>query len=681
MVLLAYTKMRMRERSRFLLQPLKPFRSLVLLVLGVLFFCIPPSTSSTPALLSASDFHVHVKDVHLGQGDDISFKIYASSSRVMNETQLSLFKCYWVLASRLSEDDSFAGMIAPTASQIFSGTLADGSQPQMRGSFDVVQNSAFAKGKSSDFGDVIFATVIGAGTRNAANVQRINLPRRCRYKLNAVVTLSNWIYAKNLTYPLSDHASASFSRFHSVTPYQQDASYREEPTTASLASQVYLSGGTTDANSDWMDWSGNFKASNYWVDPSSSGKSWRMFHFQYASAKAAAEKDTTAAQTNIDSSMTPIVIERIAETNIGEEGPTLQETHRRLFGMASVYMKTSSSVSADKEPSIFHVGGIDDLRGVLAQNLVLVLSSDGSEGSWVTLPKSWDLQQPRHSHAVVPWTNTSGDGRQYIFAIGGITSDGTYLRNVEVLTLPETTPFGNAAQSSPQEGWKLLEGRLRVFRARASAAVGPDDTLYVIGGESAMRGEVERCNLRTGCTRFEDISPLRKPRYAGAAVWSQEMQELMYIGGFRVGPFCDYEKVCSDNAPSYDGLVAGPSTDVESYHPETNSWNFRPPMQVARYGLSATEIAVPNPLYVRAASESNDKRTWKQQQPVRYEILAIGGVGGLVWKKQNPMSPRRLNSVEIFSCYMFSEASQRCSAWTSLFSLGLAALMVLYEIY
>ena len=35
-----------------------------------------------------------------------------------------------------------------------------------------------------------------------------------------------------------------------------------------------------------------------------------------------------------------------------------------------------------------------------------------------------------------------------------------------------------------------------------------------------------------------------------------EMEEILYIGGFRVGQYCDYEKQCNDDAPTFVNLVA-----------------------------------------------------------------------------------------------------------------------------
>ena len=637
-----------------------------------LLLLLPALLRGVSSVTNAPLHRVRLRDVHLGDGDALALRLdYLGSAHSANATYLKAVQCSWVLASRADEDTPFAALPVPTVEQLVRGVLASGASPAMKGSFTAFDKSMAATGSSSDYGDVIFAVCSGpavdGSTPDAPTIQRLPLPRRCRYKLNAVITPARWAYASNLSEPLSDHASASFSRFHLAAPYVADAAYKVDSDTSSLASQVYLSGGTTDDSNDWMDWSGNFKASDYWINPFASGKSWRMYHSTAADAIANAAADAAKQ----DASMTPMQVARVAETSIGDTtGPTLKETTRRRFGMAAVRMKTSTAVDAKHAPTVFHVGGMDEDRGVLAQTSVLQLTTDGTTAAWIMLPKAWDLARARHSHAVVSWTNHSGDGRQCVFAIGGDTADGISLRDVEMLQLPDVSPFVNRAEATdfvPADpvygGWKPVPARLRVFRSKASAAVGPNGMLYVVGGELALLGEVERCDLTKGCQVFEDVARLRKPRYAGAAVWSHEMDELLYIGGFRVGRFCDYEEECTDHAPTFDGLVAGPSADVESYHADTDSWNFRTSMQVARYGLTAVEIAVPNPNYIADAAAASgakkETRTWKQQQPLRHEILAMGGVGGLIWKEQSPMSPRRLNTVEMFSCWMWSAGERR----------------------
>ena len=133
-----------------------------------------------------------------------------------------------------------------------------------------------------------------------------------------------------------------------------------------------------------------------------------------------------------------------------------------------------------------------------------------------------------------------------------------------------------------------------------------------------------------------------------------EMEEILYIGGFRVGQYCDYEKQCNDDAPTFVNLVAGPSTDVESFHIETDSWNPRANLQVARYGLAVAEISLPNLGFDDPKGDDDENSNF----PMRTQIVAIGGIGGLVWEKAAPMSPRRVSTVEVFSCYQYSKGGR-----------------------
>ena len=55
--------------------------------------------------------------------------------------------------------------------------------------------------------------------------------------------------------------------------------------------------------------------------------------------------------------------------------------------------------------------------------------------------------------------------------------------------------------------------------------------------------------------------------------------------------------------------------------------------------------------------------------PMRPQIVAMGGVGGLVWGKETPMTPRRVSTVEIFTCYQYSSGkvlSVLGSSWVGL---------------
>ena len=327
------------------------------------------------------------------------------------------------------------------------------------------------------------------------------------------------------------------------------------------------------------------------------------------------------------------------------QGPSLSRTQRRLFGM------TATSTMPDTEVRlIFHLGGINELDGILKRTDVLRIStSDGKDGYWDTLDEAWDLQVARHSIAATSWLNPLTH-RLHLYVIGGLTEDGSTLNTLEMCIVPDAqylkTEF---IETKPFQSFHALNGTLLVPRSLASAVV-VDHYLYVIGGELALLGEVERCHLQTGCQSFDLIAPLRKPRYAGSAIWSSEMNEILYIGGFRVGQYCDYDQQCTDDAPTYVNLVAGPSNDVESYHINTDSWNPRAKLQVARFGLGVAEISIPNEGY---NDKSGDLDVYAST-PMRQQIVAMGGIGGLVWGKETPMTPRRVSTVEIFSCYQYS---------------------------
>ena len=504
------------------------------------------------------------------------------------------------------------------------------------------------QGSSSDFGQIMFVVVTtedGSNEKRVSVPRRLLMPRRCRYRHDAVIVPAGWRFKTNMTRNLADFGVASL-------PQAAPASKNADASAASLASHLYISGGTYDSSQSWRDpLSGTFKATGYWVDPIHSGRSFKYFPNTYNTysamlMEAFPKTNRVAGRTSIMTSIGGIDDDSTSSSS--RIPPTLIRTQRRLFGM------TATMQEKDDIRFIFHLGGINEIDGILKRtDLLRISASDGSDGYWDTLDKSWDLKIARHSIAATSWVNPMTN-QIHLYVVGGNTENGATLNSIEMLIVREPIYLKTEyIENGPFKPFHILNGTLLVPRSRASAVV-VNNYMYVIGGELALLGEVERCSLIDGCQSFHLIAPLRKPRYAGSAIWSSEMNEILYIGGFRVGQYCDYNEQCTDDAPTYVNLVAGPSNDVESYHIETDSWNPRAKLQVARYGLEVAEIVIPNEGY---NDKSGDNDVYAKL-PMRQQIVAMGGIGGLVWNKQTPMTPRRLSTVEVFSCYQYSESSR-----------------------
>ena len=75
-----------------------------------------------------------------------------------------------------------------------------------------------AAGKSSDFGDNVFqpTQLLGAG------LQRLPLAAPLPPQIKRCDIACEMDYASNMSDPLSDHASASFSCLHQAAPYMDD---------------------------------------------------------------------------------------------------------------------------------------------------------------------------------------------------------------------------------------------------------------------------------------------------------------------------------------------------------------------------------------------------------------------------------------------------------------------------
>ena len=605
--------------------------------------------------LSPEQIRCQLTRVHLQSGDSMSFQLNMHSVS-SNTTSLpgdvaTSFNatCHWIVVARTSEEIPFDDIATPTVQQVKAGLDSVSATTNMFGSFEGLDTIMTETGISSDFGQLMFVVVTTTdsthGVRSSAIPRRLHMPRRCRYVHQAVVTPARWTYKTNITTNLADHGMASF-------PLTAPKNKNANPSSASLASRLYISGGTYDSGYSWRNpLSGTFKATGYWIDPIHSGRAWKYYPNSYSTS----------------SSMRVDIFPPRSTRNIPGTGssPSLARTQRRLFGMEATMPDAEMRL-------IFHLGGINEIDGILKRTDILRISTaDGSNGYWDTLSSDWSLNTARHSIASASWKHPTTN-QIHLLVVGGNTENGATLNDVEMLILPASkylqTEF---IQGPPSTSFHRLNGTLLVPRSRASAVV-VDNHLYVIGGELALRGEVERCNLLEGCQEFVQIAPLRKPRYAGAAIWSNEMNEIMYIGGFRVGQYCDYNQQCTDDAPTYVNLVAGPSTDVESYHIATDSWNTRGKLQVARYGLAVAEIVVPNEGY---QDHSNDVDVYAREE-MRHQLVAIGGVGGLVWDKQTPMTPRRLSTVEIFSCFQYSTGERHGLTKSKVVGFGVLIIFI-----
>jgi len=471
--------------------------------------------------------------VHLQTGDDMEFLLTmsllppspSSSSTTSpllgainpsSTSQLNNATCHWIVVARPDESTTFESIHLPTSAQIIAGHDAMSTPADISGSFTSQDSSdssmSMIKAASTDFGQVAFVvtTTVVSGKQVAAKPMRISMPRRCRYSRSAVVTPARWSYKTNLTSNLADHGATSIP--------QSTPSNLLDDEDASLASQIYISGGTYDSSTSSRNpMSGRFEASSYWVDAIHTGKSYRYYPSDYTTLSSVV---TQTFPSSLGVGLNNLISATGGSSDTDKYAPTLARVQRRLFGMVGVM--------PDQEtlPLLFHLGGINEIDGILKRTDVLRLSKkNGKEGYWdVTSKKEWDLIVPRHSVAATSWLHPK-TGHTHLFVIGGNTEDGATRNDVEMLVLPSPKVLGDnkyLETISPELSFHSLNGTLLVARSRASAVV-VDNMLYVIGGELALLGEVEKCNLLNGCQKFVQIAPLRKPRYAGAAIWSTGM--------------------------------------------------------------------------------------------------------------------------------------------------------------
>ena len=624
----------------------------ILTLLGLTF-----TSSISPNHISCTLSHVHLSQVKLSFQLKMQLNNLAPNTTIITPTISTNTTCHWVIVEREDESVTFDSILTPSALQIQNGQNKNSQTQTDFGKLSGIDRISTVTGAASNFGQIMFVVVTTTAsstdrTIQTSAVERLAMPRRCRYTHNAVVTPARWSYKSNLTTNLADFGAASF-------PNAAPISLNQDVSAASLASRLYISGGTYDSGTSWVGMGGKWKSSNYWIDPIHTGRSWKYLPNGY--------------ETSSNMLMEPFPVNKQGLIPSGTTGtssipePSLARTQRRLFGMEATMPDSNTRL-------LFHLGGINEIDGILKRVDVLhVSSSDGKDGYWDLLNKEWDLKIARHSVASASWKHPITN-QIHLLVIGGNIENGATLNDVEMLILPTAEHLQKELiEVNPYQKFQTLNGTLMVPRSRASAVV-HDNLLYVIGGELALLGEVERCNLLIGgCNEFHTIAPLRKPRYAGAAIFSNEMQEILYIGGFRVGQYCDYNQQCTDDAPNFVNLVAGPSTDVESYHVQTNSWNPKASLQVARYGLAVTEIVVPNLGYDNDGTVDEILQT----QPMRHQIVALGGIGGLKWNSESPMTPRRLSSVEIFSCYQYSIGTSRFCFLNDYYILGLLVAMLL----
>ena len=139
----------------------------VLALLPLLLFLLLLLLGAPHGAYSAADappHRVRLRDVHLGDGDALAFRLeyLGSALSSSNASYLEAVRCHWALASRADENVPFAALRAPTVVQLARGVLADGVSAAMAGSFTAFDKSVAATGSSSDYGDVIFAAACGS---------------------------------------------------------------------------------------------------------------------------------------------------------------------------------------------------------------------------------------------------------------------------------------------------------------------------------------------------------------------------------------------------------------------------------------------------------------------------------------------------------------------------------------
>ena len=168
--------------------------------------------------------------------------------------------CHWVVVARL--DETTDTIPTPTALQIRAGVDSEGANTGLFGSFSGLNSMLTKKGESSDFGQIMFVVVTtkdGTNALRTSQPRRLVMPRRCRYSHEAVVVPAGWSFKTNMTRNLAYFGVSSFPQAAAPESTNIDVS------AASLASRLYISGGTYDSSSSWRDpLSGTFKATGYW---------------------------------------------------------------------------------------------------------------------------------------------------------------------------------------------------------------------------------------------------------------------------------------------------------------------------------------------------------------------------------------------------------------------------------
>ena len=133
------------------------------------------------------------------------------------------------------------------------------------------------------------------------------------------------------------------------------------------------------------------------------------------------------------------------------------------------------------------------------------------EGEWEDFPC---MLTPRCAHSL----NLCTHATPTLYATGGYGGNVAYLTSIEAIDLHAT-----------ERGWRAA-GQLPAPRAFASACVGPDLSLYVLGGTDNGSSNCASClrwDPRTSTAH--SIAPMTSPRHAFAAAFAPD--GLLYVGG------------------------------------------------------------------------------------------------------------------------------------------------------
>ena len=252
---------------------------------------------------------------------------------------------------------------------------------------------------------------------------------------------------------------------------------------------------------------------------------------------------------------------------------------------------------------LLFLGGYNETHGIL-QNID---AFDLKGSQWIDLNDDYfRTNLGRYSATASFWA--SGENI-FVYIIGGVTSDGSALSDIEVIKFPKHEKH---LHRTPGSGWKNIPAKSCVPRV-SSGSIVYSNFMYLFGGQMALNGEVERCSLKNGCDVLQKLKPMLVPRHSFAYVFSSELHEILIIGGFKVGQQCSHSE-CQNDVNSITGAVEG-------FHIKSLSWIERPPLRLPRFLISAAEIA---------------------KGDYHREIFVVGGIGGA--------GPTRTSVVESFQC-------------------------------